>query len=209
MAKIEYVKTSTLKIAGWNPVSRTANVLDLIESMSREGFWEYEPLLIGSDNIIADGNRRYTAAVACGFLEVPVIRTGKPAQIVWAEKDSMHKRINGAQWVNAIANGLDISQLNNNSTMFRNIRLLQELGEDSVKYCSDHGISATAMQSVNVVCNYLSKSDIPFRKKVLRWLIDKSMIRPIMYAIADGVNVKDLLRAIETGKEIKHRWSLK
>ena len=71
--KVEYVATASLKPNAYNPNRQDDHAYRLlVNSMRDDGFTQ--PVIVGQDDVIVDGEHRWRAATELGMTEVPVVR---------------------------------------------------------------------------------------------------------------------------------------
>lgn len=106
LTEVEIVDADLLAIPEWNPKIRTSDVKELADSISKVGL--LYPLLVSSDNIVADGSRRLTAARMMGLKKIKVIRKQISGPELWAIANSKTKPITTKSFGIAYSQGLPI-----------------------------------------------------------------------------------------------------
>lgn len=75
---VEYLKIDAVKPNDYNPNRQSEHDFELLlKSIEEDGFTQ--PVIIGKDNIIVDGEHRWRAAATLGYTEIPVVRVNMDA----------------------------------------------------------------------------------------------------------------------------------
>lgn len=196
--KIQYADPRKLKLAYWNPDSRTKarNIQDLVESIRKNGFYEYEAVLVGYDqnpkwlDTVGDGNRRTSAALALGLEKIPAIFLDMPAKEIWAMRAGLVRPPTLRETGQAIVKGLDVIPA-------RHVRILEDLvrisgGWDAARKVLESGTSPYIVRTAQRIANYCGmKGDDEFAARAIKWLKDNRMQKIATLAIEDRENPVD------------------
>lgn len=202
--KIEYHRVNELKFAPFNPQHRTSEsyIQDVVESMKRDGFWEWNPLHITSDGTVADGNRRLAAAIKLGIQEVPCIEVSDiAADEVWG-KINTRRNIRLYDAMEAHSKGLDARfiPLQHRKT----IDLVRDIGgQELLDFLVSHAVSPRIVYEANRLAYHFGKSgDKAYIKKIIHWLVEWRMQNAIKFALNQGADLVKVKECIETNRPV-------
>lgn len=76
--KVEYVKCDDIKANSYNPNRQSEHDFELLlRSIREDGFTQ--PIVVGKENVIVDGEHRWRAAMTLGYKEIPIVRVDMDA----------------------------------------------------------------------------------------------------------------------------------
>lgn len=170
--QVKRMKMADLKVAEYNPESRTIegskNLKTLEASIARIGL--IYPLAVDSKGNIIDGHRRYSAAKALGWDEIPVLIVGEgiSADEAYAEINACNLKMDGNQT-------LQVFIKNPNAVTARSRRLLegyeQMAGRDLLIRLIKNGGSVRTLQTAKSIGTYTEDNAEAFYRKTVRWLM--------------------------------------
>ena len=194
--------------APFNPPDRTAKeALAVLEAQIRELGGIIQPLIVSKDMRLIDGHRRLACAKRLGMAEVPAIVTSLGLQAGWAGLNTSSMPINGKQFVNANANGLDDAYLPKSQR--RKIQRLRFLAGDCYDEYASEGISTSVLSIVNRIGRYTGDRSDDWLSAVLRWVIKHKMQTPARKAIEAQIDAAELQRAIKSDRPIAQEWKMR
>lgn len=199
--KIVMLSVSEIIAAPFNPPDRVAKeALTVLEAQIKELGGIIIPLIVSKDMRLIDGHRRLTCAKRLGMKEVPAIITSLGLQAGWAGLNTSAMPINGKQFVNANANGLDDAYLPKSQR--RKIQRLRTLAGDNYEEYAAAGVSTSVLSIVNRIGAYTGDKSDAFLGDVLRWVIKHRMQTPARKAIEANVHPDVLRQAIRQDRPI-------
>jgi hypothetical protein len=196
------VKTDSLKPAPFNPEGRTQNVKDLERSIEKYGFWPFCPILITSDNMIADGHRRWTAAKNLGLEDVPVEVVEMEVGELWAQFNGTRRDVSSRESLYAYTHGMGTLPERGRRAIER---LKKIIGEKGLKHLSDMNISPNILSVARSIAAYCGDKSDAFTAKVIYWLIENSTQRAAIMAMQNDIPSKVLKQAVEENRIIVSR----
>lgn len=192
--------------AAFNPAVRTEpkNIQDLVDSMRKDGFWPYMPLLLGRGDILADGHRRWTAAKVLKMEIVPCRRIDKSSAEIWAELNGTVRIITSREVASAVAAGMD-APMPKYQRQFDQLKAIA--GDEGVRMVALNNFSVSIIKEVMAAARYVGKADDKsFCSQVLRWMISNRTQRAVMEARRDKISPSLLLRKIEQNKPLRKTY---
>lgn len=202
---IEMVDPKTLKPSSFNPPERTVekNLTDLELSILEHGFDESQPIVVGKDGELGDGNRRLACALDLGLDKVPVIRS---KTMTGAELWSMHNGTVRAPTVKEMTTAVALGASVPGGKSGKWVKwFIDRYGMEMLVYISNKGLSATCMAHVTRVCTYLGeKPDGTFSVAVLKWFAEnRGVIQGVRVAMAMGVDPSVIRGAVLACRPLK------
>lgn len=179
--RIIYLPTSEIHPAPWNPPIRTEsrNLQSLIKSMRANGFFWYVPLIVGRGDILADGHRRYAAAVTLGIPQVPVLRIDKAADLLWAELNGMRRPVSSAESLEGYLLGLEHVPEQHAGDV---AEYMGVMGEEAARLDFMRGVSPRVLDIGRRILRYLGKTgDKDLLRMAVLWLRKHRMSRSVRW----------------------------
>ena len=104
-----YVEHDSLKPAPWNPPIRIQMqyMTELKASMEAHGLFDFAPVIVDRNGVIADGHRRWTCAGLLRIKKIPCFVVDEDASVLWPIFNGTHMVMTGAQTLQAVAGGLE------------------------------------------------------------------------------------------------------
>lgn len=202
---IKYISPDTLVPAKFNPASRIEErrLKYLKRSMEEHGFLDAFPIIVGEDNVVADGHRRLTVAKILGIDKIPVlvINGGLSLEQYWS-LNSISESPSATEVLEAYTKGMLVLPEKHRN----NILLLQTIlgGKRQLKELFRKGKFSPALyQQSKRVANYCSRGDEPeFISAVICWLVENKMQHVIRVALENNVEPKVLISAVEENRPL-------
>jgi hypothetical protein len=160
--------------------------------MRKNGFWDFKPIIVSRELIIADGHRRWTAAKLESINPVPIVLVDQDADALWSAINGTVMGLTGGQAMQAVASGLQSRPAKFEEQI---ARLEQMVGHVGIKLLGQKGISPYIITKVSLIVRYLGmEEDQEFCRKVLFWLTDhRRMGTMAQNAVKNGID-PDILR---------------
>jgi hypothetical protein len=207
---VEYVSPKALKGAPFNPQSRVSkSALRKLRKTIEKSGRIISPLIITSDNYIADGHRRLAVAMELEFKTVPVIREENwTLADLWSNLNYGIMPINRKGWFQAVYEGMPIEFVPQPER-----RVLEELkeiaGEELFKELAEKGRSSWIGQTAKMIANYCGRDgDKEFTRKVILHFEKYNSQRILRNALTAQCETKILESAIEEAAPIAQFWKL-
>lgn len=198
--RIIYMDIDRIKPAPWNPARRTTPkaLQPIIISMREHGFWPYQHLILGRDDVLADGHRRLAAAKAVGLPRVPVMRVDKAADVIWAEINGKRQEITASQSLEAIAHGLSVIPDRHKSEVEKFIQVMGR-GPDGINAPLMAGVAPSIMDWARKTARYIGID--PDRepsqvKRIIFWLRRHQMQKRVRAAMEDEIDPQTVIEFI-------------
>ena len=200
MISIQLVDVSTIKTLKFNPSDRiTPECLeDLETSIQKNGI--INPLQMGKDNTLGDGNRRLAVAKSLGITTVPVVKSEKLTGQQLYALNATHKPHKGKEWYEAVVKGYDV-MLVPEGTRRLVIKMQdvlstdewEDLGNpDTGKYRD--GTSPHIYSMARSICNYTGRASSYFTRLHILWMKDHKMINAARRALDTKLITPETLR---------------
>ncbi len=202
------VATDSLSGASFNPDIRTQlrELRDLRESMEKEGFWPFSPIIVDLNGTIIDGHRRWTCAKQLNISLVPVIIVDKDPDELWAKINGTRLDLTGMQAMNAMAHGLKtvpakyVNQIDD---------LKRAVGEEGIIELGLKKISPSIINQAKRIARYCDQkhNDI-FIGIVVNWLANHRQMNVLSTrAMREGIDPSILERLIRGDRPIQANYS--
>lgn len=154
--------------AGFNPAARTDTRATRALMADIRGRGILVPLIVGRDNILADGHRRLACAKALGIQRVPVVRYDAPAEELYTINTTA-RPLRTSDWFAAYAQGLAPGSVNNKTA--RDILEIERLiGNDAARAMAARGRSPHILTWARRAAIYCNDPTDEFVREALRWL---------------------------------------
>lgn len=201
MSSVKKVRIASLKLATYNPSTRTKNVKMLQESIEKVGL--LQPVLVTKANEVVDGHRRIKAFQELGLTEIPTL-------LVSGDRDEMYAEVNGQK---RNLNGLDALEIYllhppalSMRTRNRMMEMEEVLGRTFVKQMWKQGFSLTVFATAKRV---VREADAPrMLVKTVKWMVKHRARTTVNKALAGGVPAADILKAVRSNRPMKSTFQV-
>jgi len=186
-----------------NPADRVTGTAleDLMRSMRDNGFWYYRPVIITRKNVICDGHRRVTCAIALGIEEIPAYYIDEDPHKVWAEINSGVRTIGSRELYKASAMGLNFIPKTRAGTELQLV--IKTYGMDVVKFMAAHSVSKTAIVYAKAIAGYVGEGDNhDYVVRCLYWIVEYRYIYKVRLFIELKMNADIIKLAIQNNTPI-------
>jgi hypothetical protein len=180
------------------------NIKDLVESMKKDGFWNWMPIITGNDGRVADGHRRLAAAAVVGIEKVPVERVNIETAVLWANINLMHRRMKTREIASAYQSGARsaIDHLPNIETTKTLRKIIAIGGEELLRKVVETKTSPNIIIRARWVANYCGEGTDEFVVRAANWLMDNDMSATVNFYIRSKLSSAQLYKAIVDDKPI-------
>jgi hypothetical protein len=196
---IQMIETQVLKPASFQAEKRTdiKNLTELIESMKTHGFLSIFPIIITKKNMIADGNRRWTAAKEVGIAKVPCVTTNLSLDDAWILSMEGKRTASNGELIIATSNGLKHSPRTHAGKLV--IGIQEKYGDDMIKYLAAHGKSNSAITWAEYAARYiLVANDKKYiTGKIIPWIVELNQQSNVRVFCKNGGDPAKLKQTIE------------
>jgi len=206
--KVEYRHPSQLSKAPFEPQRRLMQDKDFwmtVDSIRQIGICS--PLQITPENRTIDGHRRRAAAIYLHMPEVPVIVNPYGLQLAFAGMNNAQKRLDGRQYLEAYALGLDLAHVREAEA--KKIEwLLSAIGNDGIVRLADHGASPEIASAAKRLAAYLGWTEPKDLEAIIWWFVECDMQRPTIDALkADPPTpARVFVDAIRRRRKLTQQW---
>lgn len=204
---MDYERTETLIASQFNPPARIekGQLSSLVDSIRQDGFWDWEPIVLGRDGRVADGHRRLAAAKLAGIEKVPVKRVDMETSELWVRLNGLRKAITGRDYAYAYTHGIKSGSLDLlDIHPIRDIRRLVEIGGDElVQKIVTTKSSPGILREAQVIAKYCGeKGNDAFLLRAVNWLLDHKAQNVTRFFIRSELEALFLHRAVMEDKPI-------
>lgn len=198
---------SEIKLAEFNPDSRTAakSIKPLVKSIEKYGL--IYPIAIYPDGSLFDGHRRLAACKQLGWETIPVIivRTDARRDELYQTVNTNTRRMNGNEQ-------LYVWLRNPNAVSEQTARICQQcqeaVGRDVMVKMARSGCSFTMFRWAKEIQNYVGNSRPSFIKKTMLWLLKHRNTKVVHSLISLKQPAEVILRAINEDKPIAPKYQV-
>lgn len=207
MAQLIEMKVEEIKVAKFNPASRTerSSLRKLMKDIEAAGR-VIQPLVVGSDGVLADGHRRLACAKALGLKTVPVLLEDKPARELWVILNHSPRIVRGRDWLEAYVSGLSARVMPEEIAKQIN-ELEKAVGKTGLEALVANHRGIGILRMAQVVARYVGDTTPDMIGKIIRWFETHEQQNVAKLAIKDECEPEDLLRAIEECRPLRRRWT--
>ena len=181
--KIQYVDISTIKTFKFNPADRIneEKLVELEKSIQKDGI--INPMQLGVDQVLGDGNRRLAVAKKLGFTKVPVVQSDTLTGEQLYALNATHKPHKGKEWYEAVVKGFDIMLVPDTQR-----RLIQKLRDvlkhkEWIKLGMPPGTAPTIYQQARRIGTYTGRTSGQFTRLHVLWIKKLGMSNRIRKAM--------------------------
>lgn len=184
--QIRWVDPTTITTAAFNPKHRTDDrqLKDLIASMEKDGFHEFQPLLISTEGILGDGHRRLAASLKLGLKRVSIFETDMPLVELYNLNVS-HLSHKPRDWAEAYFRGLT-SVPPRIAVLIG--RIEEIVGRDGVRLLVEYGMSPDVYSVARKVATYCGNPSNEFVGKILYWIVEHHQVTVVKLAMRSKTN---------------------
>jgi len=203
------ILVSTLKFNPLNPVVRTDETSRtfkaLMSNIRINGL--LSPIIIASNNMVIDGNRRLRALQLLGVKRVAVVQhnstTHKTFDDLFVACNENTMSINACQELERYLNGAKVK-----ATTLYNIQRVEEVGgRRALRQIVNVGKSPITFSiALGQIRTYTGRTDRDFLRKTLKWMLTVGSAYRLKAAINEFIPVPRLMKAIETGTPLVSKW---
>lgn len=195
-----------IKVAAYNPKSRTTNkgVKGLIEKIKDYGI--LVPLLIDKNKNLIDGHRRLACAILLKHVSVPTLEISAKIDkdIAFEMINRTQKKISNKDMLSIYLNGGKIP----GDILRAAIELERVVGKVEFKKLAENNVSFRVLDSAKGVLKYCKLSDDEaFLKKTIVWLSHHNMAWRMRHAMVNRVNVGIITSAIKANRILKPTYA--
>jgi ParB-like nuclease family protein len=204
---IEYANPLDLKYAPFNPPSRTEKRALIKLRMDIEKRKKIiVPLLVTSDNFVADGHRRLTIALELGFDRVPIIRENESLAELWG-LNGTQMSVTKKTWMQAVREGYPLEFVPDEE---RNLieELIRIVGKKLFEQLSDNRRSPYIGQNAKAVAGYCGDTSDKFIKQVVIWFEEHETQAIARQAMGAKCPPEVLASAINERRPIRQYWGV-
>ena len=195
----QFIQTSKIKPAKYNPKSRTEKLNGLMKSIQEHGI--IIPLIIDAENNLVDGHRRLESAKKLKLETVPTIqiKKGMAADLAYEVVNTNAKRLATGDYIYIHLNGGTIPR-----KILTNINMLADIvGDDGLKRLSTVGASYRIADYAHRVMKYCHNKQDAFLKRTIFWLAENRMSFAVRRAMENRVKHDVIERAIAANRPLK------
>ena len=203
------VLISSLKFNPLNPVIRTdethGSFKALLNNIRKNGL--LVPIIVATDNMIVDGNRRIRALTILGAKKVPVVMHNSSSHVIFDDlfvacnEDTM--RINACQELERYLNGAKVK-----ATTYHAIKKVEDVGGRKVlrQIVNVNKSPVTFCIAIGQLRSYTGTNNRTFLRKALKWMLTVGSAYRLKSSINELIPVARLVKAIETGTPLVSNW---
>lgn len=195
----QFIQTSKIKPAKYNPKSRTEKLNGLMKSIQEHGI--IIPLIIDSDNNLVDGHRRLESAKKLKIETVPTIqiKKGLAADLAYEVVNTNAKRLSTGDYIYIHLNGGTIPR-----KILMQINILSDIiGDDGMQRLSKVGASYRIADYAYRVVKYCNNKQENFLKRTIFWLAENKMSFSVRRAMENRVKHDVIEKAIAANRPLK------
>jgi hypothetical protein len=210
--QIQYVAPDELKnkVASFQPVTRTLKraLRDLLDAIEKKGK-VLQPIVISSeDGVIADGHRRLACAIILRLPVIPVRVLEGKAQDLFVELNGPTRAVDKKTWHESVAFGLSPEIVPDVEGKYIR-RMIEVLGWEDYQVLALEGTTSFIYKTSERVGRYVSDTSDEYIGKILRWLYNQNMQRPVHEAMRDNAPPEVIRTAIDHNRKLSTNvvWS--
>lgn len=195
----QFIQTSKIKPAKYNPKARTEKLNGLIKSIKEHGI--IIPLIIDSENNLVDGHRRLESAKKLKLETVPTIQIKKdiPKDLAYEIVNTNAKRLATGDYIYIHLNGGTIPR-----KILTQIDMLSEIvGEEGLNRLAKVSASYRIADYANRVVKYCHNKQENFLKRTIFWLAENRMSFSVRRAMENRVKHDIIEKAIAANRPLK------
>jgi hypothetical protein len=207
---IEVVNLNDLKSAPFNPPSRTDEKrLKTLERKIVQAGRVLIPIIIASQNYIADGHRRVAISRKLGYSTIIAIRyEDMTLADLWSNINGGMLSPGRTTWMQAVRMGMPVECVDNPTR-----RMIEDLldiaGTSLFNELADKGRSPWIADHAKIVANYCEKhGDKKFMKKTILWFEEQESQNNTRDAMTAGCPPQVLSSAINDNRPIRQFWGV-
>lgn len=202
--KLENLNPGSLKVAKYNPATRTDKhtLAALLESIKTHGI--LTPLTADKDKNLIDGHRRLACAKILKLETVPVFTSDSKLT-----NHETYEIVNTTSKKIATADMIYI-YIHNGKKPAKQLKVIKQLefliGTAKLKEFGNNYVSPNVLRYARVVAKYCHDNTDTFLKKAVIWVVDHKMGFTVRRAIEDNINRATLKTVITSNRELKRDW---
>lgn len=204
VGQIQYIAPEELrdKVAAFQPVSRTIkkNLKKLYTRIEEKGE-VLQPIVISlDDGIIADGHRRLACALALKLPVIPVRVLKGKAHELFVELNDSARVIDRKTWNEAVALGLPPEIIPIEGRYIQ--RMIEVLGWEDYQVLALAGVTSYIYKTAESVGRFIGDSSDEMIGKIIRWMYNLKMQRPVIDAMKNNAHPAIIRKAIDTNRAL-------
>jgi hypothetical protein len=193
---LKQVPLKSLKLANFNPKSRTRDVRPLIRSIERVGL--LVPILITKDNDVVDGHRRAQAAARMGWEAIPAIVVDGDQAELFSEVNTQKKPLTGNESLHVyLVNAKALS----GKARLRMADMEEALGKPLIKQMAKDGFSLATYNVAKRVATEADASEM--LADIVRWVMKFRCAQLARKALQAGTPASKLIAAVKNDKPLR------
>lgn len=201
------VAVNALQANPINPPSRVQMNEPLVElkrSMAEDG--QLVPILIGSDNRIKDGHKRWTCAKELGWEKIDAIVVDVPDATVYRAVNCYARPLRPTEWLVVHLRGGEVPTEWKEAIDF----LEATVGRAGIEKMAERGQSPSIVEVAFKMARYTARSNTAklAPDEALHWLFRHNLGWRIKRAIDAGVDPEMLYRAVHEDKPLVYTFGL-
>ena len=205
--QLKTVDINKIKGSPFNPSIRTdrstSKYKNLTASIKRTGL--LSPVLLTSDNMLIDGNRRYNVAKDLKFETLPAIIHNSDSPYLFdhyfLETNEHDMPINGHQYLERYLNGASVPK-----SVLNHIKKLKDIGGTAglKRILKTKKSPNTFWIAINMFQRYTMRKNL--NKKALMWILNVESPYMMKHYIRDFIPIETLVKAVQYGKKVERNY---
>ena len=165
------------------------------------------PLIISSDNVLADGHRRLAIAKMLGLETVPVIRDTLTTSALWSTLNAASRPVDAGTWMEAVHDGLPLENVPELQQRLIS-DLIRIVGKRTFETLSEKHRSPHILKQARWVGRHCGDLSDKFLRTVILWFESCGMQLRARKAIDADCPPEVLLAAIKENRPIREYWGI-
>ena len=192
------VTLSELKLANYNPASRSKSIGTLKTSMEEHGL--FYPILVDKDNNVIEGHRRIAAAKLLGWEAIPAIVCSGDRHVIYAEVNNTGRRMTGAEC-------LSVWMKEPSAVSARHQRnfegFKEQYGIATLRKLVKAKKGIVILRIASEVSSYVGEESSTFARKTVDWIMKHRMQSVVRGYMSMTMPPKTLLSAIRRDRPLR------